>query len=218
MVEPQIRYDDGAGYERYMGYWSRLAGETFLDWLAPPPGLRWIDIGCGTGAFTELLVKRCAPAAVQGIDPSEAQLGFARARSAASMVAFRQGDAMSLPFSDRRFDAATMALVIFFVPIRPKASQRWCGWFARVAWSRPMRGIYWVADFLWTQSRPKCAQWALILCSPRVPMHLERKPCGACGQMQALMRSRRDRLQCVEHFLISMTSGRSACWQRVFDR
>jgi hypothetical protein len=38
MVEPQIRYDDGAGYERYMGYWSRLAGETFLDWLAPPPG------------------------------------------------------------------------------------------------------------------------------------------------------------------------------------
>jgi hypothetical protein len=65
MVEPQIRYDDGAGYERYMGYWSQLAGETFLDWLAPPPGLRWIDIGCGTGAFTELLVKRCAPAVVQ---------------------------------------------------------------------------------------------------------------------------------------------------------
>ena len=32
------------------------------------------------------------------------------------MLAFRQGDAMSLPFSDRRFDAATMALVIFFVP------------------------------------------------------------------------------------------------------
>ncbi len=116
MVEPQIRYDDGVGYERYMGYWSRLAGETFLDWLAPPPGLRWIDIGCGTGAFTELLVKRCAPAAIQGIDPSEAQLGFARTRSAAPMVALRQGDAMSLPFSDRRFDAATMALVIFFVP------------------------------------------------------------------------------------------------------
>ena len=37
MVEPQIRYDDGAGYERYMGYWSRLAGETFLDWLAAAP-------------------------------------------------------------------------------------------------------------------------------------------------------------------------------------
>jgi hypothetical protein len=71
MVEPQIRYDDGAVYERYMGKWSRLAGEIFLNWLAPLPGLRWIDVGCGSGAFTELLVERCAPAEVQGIDPSE---------------------------------------------------------------------------------------------------------------------------------------------------
>jgi len=28
----QIRFDDGAAYERYMGKWSQLAGETFLDW------------------------------------------------------------------------------------------------------------------------------------------------------------------------------------------
>ncbi len=34
-----------------MGAWSRLAGEIFLDWLAPRSGLRWIDIGCGNGAF-----------------------------------------------------------------------------------------------------------------------------------------------------------------------
>jgi ubiquinone/menaquinone biosynthesis C-methylase UbiE len=55
MVQPQIRYDDGAAYERMMGAWSRIAGEIFLDWLAPPPGLQWIDVGCGSGAFTELL-------------------------------------------------------------------------------------------------------------------------------------------------------------------
>lgn len=116
MVEHQIRYDDGAAYERYMGSWSRLAGETFLDWLAPSPGLRWIDVGCGTGAFTELLVERCAPGEVEGIDPSEAQLAFARARPAARVAKFRQGDAMALPFSQDRFDAAVMALVIFFVP------------------------------------------------------------------------------------------------------
>jgi SAM-dependent methyltransferase len=116
VVEHQIRYDDGAGYERYMGSWSRLAGEVFLDWLAPRPGLRWIDIGCGNGAFTELLVQRCAPAEVQGIDPSEAQLAFARTRPAAHGAAFHQGDAMALPFPQDRFDAAVMALVIFFVP------------------------------------------------------------------------------------------------------
>src|SRR4051812_20834053 len=42
MAEPQIRFDDGAGYERMMGKWSRIAGEVFLDWLKPPAGLRWI--------------------------------------------------------------------------------------------------------------------------------------------------------------------------------
>lgn len=116
MAEQQIRFDDGAAYERMMGVWSRLAGDIFLDWLAPRPGLRWIDIGCGNGAFTELLVERCAPAEVQGIDPSEGQLAFARARPAARVAEFRQGDAMAVPFSEHRFDAAVMALVIFFVP------------------------------------------------------------------------------------------------------
>jgi ubiquinone/menaquinone biosynthesis C-methylase UbiE len=121
MAEQQIRFNDGAAYERMMGTWSRLAGDIFLDWLAPRPGLRWIDIGCGSGAFSELLVDRCAPAEVQGIDPSEAQLAFARARPAARVAQFRQGDAMALPFPEDRFDAAVMALVIFFVPDPAKA-------------------------------------------------------------------------------------------------
>jgi SAM-dependent methyltransferase len=116
MTENQIRFDDGAGYERMMGIWSRLAGDVFLDWVAPPSGLRWVDVGCGNGAFTELLVDRCAPAEVQGIDPSEAQLAFARTRHTAGIAQFQQGDAMALPFADRSFDAAVMALVIFFVP------------------------------------------------------------------------------------------------------
>ena len=116
MAEQRIRFDDGAAYERMMGRWSQLTGELFLDWLAPPSGLRWLDVGCGNGAFTELLVERCAPATVQGIDPSEGQLAFARARSAARVAQFRQGDAMAPPFPDDTFDVAVMALVIFFVP------------------------------------------------------------------------------------------------------
>jgi SAM-dependent methyltransferase len=112
----QIRFADGAAYERYMGQWSRLAGETFLDWLAPQSGLRWLDVGCGNGAFTEMLVERCAPASVQGIDPSEGQLAFARTRPAARVAEFHQGDAMALPFPGDTFDAAVMPLVIFFVP------------------------------------------------------------------------------------------------------
>ena len=112
----QIRFADGAAYERYMGKWSRLAGETFLDWLAPQSGLRWLDVGCGNGAFTEMIVERCAPVSVHGIDPSEEQLAYARTRPAAHIAQFRRGDAMTLPFPDDTFDAAVMPLVIFFIP------------------------------------------------------------------------------------------------------
>jgi ubiquinone/menaquinone biosynthesis C-methylase UbiE len=116
MLEQTIRFDDGAAYEQMMGIWSRSAGEIFLDWLAPPSGLRWIDVGCGSGAFTQLLLERCAPADVQGIDPSAGQLAFARSRSTSGVAEFHEGDAMALPFPADRFDAAVMALVLVFVP------------------------------------------------------------------------------------------------------
>jgi ubiquinone/menaquinone biosynthesis C-methylase UbiE len=116
MSDVRIRFDDGAAYDQGMGQWSLIAGRVFLDWLAPEAGLRWIDVGCGSGAFSELLVQHCAPAEIQGIDPSEAQLAFARTRPAAQHAVFQLGDAMALPFSNDRFDAAVMSLVIFFVP------------------------------------------------------------------------------------------------------
>ncbi len=116
MIDPSLRFNDGAAYERMMGAWSRLAGSVFLDWLAPAPGLAWVDVGCGNGAFTELIVQRLAPREVQGVDPSGGQLLYARSRPGTKMASFRQGDAMALPFADNSFDAATMALVIFFVP------------------------------------------------------------------------------------------------------
>ncbi len=116
MTETQIRFDDGAAYERMMGTWSGLAGAIFIDWLKPAPGLKWVDVGCGNGAFSEVLVERCAPAEVQGIDPSQGQIDYARKRPAARLAKFNIGNAMALPFPDETFDAATMALVIFFVP------------------------------------------------------------------------------------------------------
>jgi SAM-dependent methyltransferase len=112
----QIRFNNGAGYERYMGKWSQLAGRQFLDWLAPPHGWRWLDVGCGNGAFTEMLAECCAPASIDGIDPSEAQIAFAQARPVARIATFQQGNAMALPFTDDMFDAAVMPLVIAFVP------------------------------------------------------------------------------------------------------
>ncbi|MFT4101623.1 MAG: class I SAM-dependent methyltransferase [Burkholderiaceae bacterium] len=110
-----IRFQDGSAYERYMGTWSRLAGETFVGWLGAASGQRWLDVGCGNGAFTETLIERCAPASVEGVDPSPEQLVHARARPALQAVQFREGDAMALPYPDAAFDVAVMPLVIFFV-------------------------------------------------------------------------------------------------------
>ncbi len=118
---PEIRFDDGAAYERMMGNWSRRAGTVFLDWLAPPSGLRWIDVGCGNGAFSGLVFDRAAPSHLVGIDPSQAQIDYARTRLGDRAAEFLIGDAVPLPMPDAGFDIAVMALVIFFVPDPGKA-------------------------------------------------------------------------------------------------
>jgi len=121
MADNKGFFTDGAAYERMMGRWSRAAGDVFLDWLALPPRLSWLDVGCGTGAFSQLILERCEPRAVAAIDPSEAQIGYARTTPAAQRVIFQIGDAQSLPFADTEFDAAAMALVISFIPDPAKA-------------------------------------------------------------------------------------------------
>ena len=117
----QIFFNDGAAYERYMGKWSQLAGETFLGWLAPEAGQRWLDVGCGNGAFTEMLIERCDPASVHGIDPSEQQLAYARARPALRAAQLDRGDAMALPFADNSFDVYTISFGIRNVTRIPDA-------------------------------------------------------------------------------------------------
>jgi ubiquinone/menaquinone biosynthesis C-methylase UbiE len=178
----EIRFDDGASYERMMGVWSRLAGAIFLDWLAPPIGLRWIDVGCGNGAFTELLIERCAPADVQGIDPSEGQLAFARTRPAARPAEFRQGDAMALPFPADSFDAAVMALVLVFVPDPAKGVEEMVRVVNPAARSRLTCGTCWVADFPWIRSMSRCVRWVLRLHARRGWTHPQCRPYRTCGR------------------------------------
>ena len=90
------QFTDGAAYERLMGRWSRRVGDVFIDWIEAPRGLRWLDIGCGTGVFTEQVMRDRSPAAVVGIDPSAAQLKFARERAGLSAVELLVGDAQDL--------------------------------------------------------------------------------------------------------------------------
>jgi ubiquinone/menaquinone biosynthesis C-methylase UbiE len=147
MAEPVSLFTDGAAYERLMGRWSRIAGADFLRWLEVPPGQRWLDAGCGNGAFTEEIVARCAPAAVRAVDPSEGQIAYARQRPAAQQATFEIGDAQALSFADASFDVATMALVIAFLPDPAKGVRelvrvtRPGGWVASYMWDIPGGGV-----------------------------------------------------------------------------
>ena len=180
MVNQVIHFDDGAAYEQMMGIWSRSAGEVFLEWLAPSSGRRWIDIGCGNGAFTELLVERCAPAEVQGIDPSEGQLAFARTRPASRIAHFQQGDALALPFADDKFDAAVMALVLVFVPDPAKGVSE----MARVV--RPGGTV---AAYMWDMLGggfpldPILEEMRAMGLSPPRPPRMDASPMAAMGDL-----------------------------------
>jgi ubiquinone/menaquinone biosynthesis C-methylase UbiE len=64
----------GSAYNTFMGRWSRAAAREFLAWLAIPPGRRWLDVGCGTGSLSAMILELTSPSEVQGIDPSEASM------------------------------------------------------------------------------------------------------------------------------------------------
>ena len=121
MSEQKGFFTDGEAYDRAMGRMSRIAGEKFLDWLSLPDGLQWLDIGCGTGSFSELILARNAPGAIVAIDPSEEQIAYTKTKPSAGVIDYRCGDAMALSFGSGEFDVAVMALVIQHVPDPAKA-------------------------------------------------------------------------------------------------
>src|SRR6478609_9935717 len=100
MTQSTVYFDHGEAYERFMGRWSRAVGVVFLDWLAPIAGARWLDVGCGTGVFTQLILDTCAPSAVVAVDPMPSQLDHARLQPVAQRAEFQLADAQSLPFPD----------------------------------------------------------------------------------------------------------------------
>ena len=81
-------------------------------------GQALIDIGCGTGAMTALLVRRSGVEAT-GVDASEEMLEVARSREG-EHCRFVHGRAEELPFAEGSFDRALMKLVIHLVD-RPRA-------------------------------------------------------------------------------------------------
>ncbi|MBT2448658.1 class I SAM-dependent methyltransferase [Streptomyces sp. ISL-43] len=105
----------GDAYERYMGRWSRLVADGFVTWLECADGLRWLDVGCGTGALTAMVAARCRPRKVLGLDRSAGFVTTARA-AAPAPACFAVADGLSLPARDAVCDVAVSGLALNFFP------------------------------------------------------------------------------------------------------
>ena len=108
-------WERGSPYERYVGRWSRQVAPRFLEWLGVPEGLRWLDVGCGTGALCAAILDHCAPASVAGLEPSEGFLKTAQ-ENLAGRVALHHGNAIAIPLGDASIDVVVSGLVLNFVP------------------------------------------------------------------------------------------------------
>ncbi|MGH7267050.1 MAG: class I SAM-dependent methyltransferase [Candidatus Rokuibacteriota bacterium] len=111
----------GAAYEPYVGRWSRLVAREFLSWLAVPPGRRWLDVGCGTGVLSGMVLAMGSPAQVDAVDRSEGYVAFAREQVRDPRARFGVADAQALPSEATAYDAVVSGLVLNFVPEPPRA-------------------------------------------------------------------------------------------------
>lgn len=108
-------WESGDPYEYFMGRWSRLVSESFVEWLPVSPDRKWLDIGCGTGALSAAVVSRKNPATLVAIDQSE---GFVKStqQRLGSSAHCEVGNAMQLAFQDASFDCVISGLVLNFIP------------------------------------------------------------------------------------------------------
>jgi ubiquinone/menaquinone biosynthesis C-methylase UbiE len=90
--------------------------ELVVDRLAPRPGVRWLDLACGTGAVAERAAA--AGATVVGVDLAPALIETARERAAerALEIEYLVGDAERLELDDASFDVVSSTCGVMFAP------------------------------------------------------------------------------------------------------
>jgi SAM-dependent methyltransferase len=110
-----------AGYERFMGRWSRLLAPRHIAFSGARDGERILDVGSGTGAAAAAAAAALPASEVTGVDPSDAFIAAAKKAARPGRERFEVGDAQALPFADASFDRTMALLVLNFVPDHVKA-------------------------------------------------------------------------------------------------
>ena len=161
-----------------MGRWSRAVGAVFLEWMEAPAGARWLDVGCGTGIFTGLILDMCAPAAVSAVDPAPTQVDHACRSPIRHRVAFSVADAQALPFGAASFDVVSSALVINFIPDRPRA-------LAEMRRVVAPQGC--VAGYVWEFGTERSPSWPLRRAMRQVGAEAPEAPGAGASSIDALV-------------------------------
>jgi SAM-dependent methyltransferase len=122
VTEPEAKmFAVSAGYERFMGRWSRQLAPAYITFAGVKNGDRVLDVGTGTGSLASTLEATFPDSEIVGIDPSEGFIGYAQKNAKTPRAQFETGDAQALKFSDASFDKTLSLLVMNFVPDHRKA-------------------------------------------------------------------------------------------------
>jgi len=110
-----------AGYERFMGRWSRQLAPAYIAFAGISNGDRVLDVGTGIGSLALTIEATLPKSELVGVDPSEAFIAHAQQNAKSGRARFQVGDGQALEFRDASFDAAMALLVMNFIPDHHKA-------------------------------------------------------------------------------------------------
>jgi SAM-dependent methyltransferase len=122
---PGVGFDVTAdAYASFMGRFSEPLARQFVDLVGLERGDRALDVGCGPGMLTAVLVDRLGADHVSAVDPSPTFVPAVRERL--PDVDVHEGAAEDLPFADEVFDAVVAQLVVPFMadPVRGLSEMR----------------------------------------------------------------------------------------------
>ena len=109
-------WSSGSTYEKFMGRWSEIIARKFLGWLDVPPNRNWLDIGCGTGSLTKLILETSRPNGVISIDLSPEFIFHAQKLITNPIAKFQVGLAQALELKSNSVDAVVSGIMLNFVP------------------------------------------------------------------------------------------------------